>query len=259
MAICWEGRISGMGKVEDYRHQLIAMDAWDDFLKKESRLPGPRANLELAYAVAWEGTLERLLGYASLDEAQAPENTPECFLAICGVLGIGVLAARGEGEYFDLLRAKSTDPRWRIREATALGLQIFGRKSMDRLLVEMKAWSHGTFLEKRAVVATLCEPDLLLHHAHALKVFDILDRITASIIKSEDRKNEGFKVLRKGLAYGWSVAAAAQPDPGKVRMEHWIGSPDRDMRWIMKQNLKKKRLMRMDEGWVNSQLKRLES
>jgi hypothetical protein len=248
-----------MGKVEDYRRQLNGMDAWDEYLKNESRLPGPRANLELAYAAAWEGTVQRLLGYASLDEAQAPENTPECFLAICGVLGIGVLAARGEGEYFDLLRAKSTDPRWRIREATALGLQIYGREAMDRLLAVMDEWSRGSPLEKRAVVATLCEPDLLMLDEHALEIFEILDGITRSILKIEDRKNEEFKILRKGLAYGWRVAVAAQPDPGRARMEQWIGSLDPDMRWIMKQNLKKKRLIRMDEEWVISQLKRIES
>jgi hypothetical protein len=248
-----------MGKVEDYRNLLKETDAWDEFLKKESRLPGPRANLELAYAVAWEGTPERLLSYASLDASKAPENTPECFLAICGVLGLGFLTARGEGEYFDFLRAKACDPRWRVREATALGLQIYGREAMDRLLAVMDDWSHGSPLEKRAVVATLCEPDLLIQHTHALEIFELLDRITRSILSLEDRKNEEFKVLRKGLAYGWSVAVAAQPDPGRARMEQWIGSLDPDIRWIMKQNLKKKRLMRMDEGWVNAQLWRLES
>jgi hypothetical protein len=40
-------------------------------------------------------------------------------------------------------------------------------------------------------------------------------------------------------------------------MEKWIGSDDKDVRWIMKQNLKKKRLIRMDEDWVAAQLERL--
>ena len=66
-------------------------------------------------------------------------------------------------------------------------------------------------------------------------------------------------MLRKGLAYGWSVAVAAQPAIGKPRMEKWIVSEDPDIRWIMKQNLKKKRLSRMDESWVQTQLKALGS
>jgi hypothetical protein len=40
-------------------------------------------------------------------------------------------------------------------------------------------------------------------------------------------------------------------------MEKWIGSDDKDVRWIMKQNLKKKRLIRMDEDWAAAQLERL--
>jgi hypothetical protein len=56
------------------------------------------------------------------------------------------------------------------------------------------------------------------------------------------------------LAYGWSVAVAAQPELGKPRMEKWIGVDDPDIRWVMVQNLRKKRLMRMDAAWVRAQL-----
>jgi hypothetical protein len=85
-------------------------------------------------------------------------------------------------------------------------------------------------------------------------VLDIIDQITTSILKGGDRKTEPFKVLRKGLAYGWSVAVAAQPALGKPRMEHWVQSRDADIQWIMKQNLKKKRLARMDSEWVAEQI-----
>jgi hypothetical protein len=33
-------------------------------------------------------------------------------------------------------------------------------------------------------------------------------------------------------------------------MEKWLADPDKDVRWIMQQNLKKNRLVRMDAGWV---------
>jgi len=56
--------------------------------------------------------------------------------------------------------------------------------------------------------------------------------------------------LRKGLAYCWSVAAAALPAEGKLYMEKWFDSSDRDVNWIMRENLKKKRMERMDAGWV---------
>jgi hypothetical protein len=50
---------------------------------------------------------------------------------------------------------------------------------------------------------------------------------------------------------------AGQPSIGKPRMEKWISSQDADIRWIMKQNLNKKRLTRIDEDWVRNQLEAL--
>ena len=111
-----------MGKVEVYREKLRTLDSWDLFLMQESRLPGPRANLELAFAAALEGSADQLLRYAELDCEAAPSNTAEEFIAFCGVLGLGYLTARGEGTYLPVLRKSAADPRWRIREAVALGL-----------------------------------------------------------------------------------------------------------------------------------------
>ena len=70
-------------------------------------------------------------------------------------------------------------------------------------------------------------------------------------------RDESFNALRKSLGYCWSVAVVAHPTMGKPRMEQWIGSGDRDVRWVMKQNLGKKRLTRMDDQWVVEQLKKL--
>ena len=64
---------------------------------------------------------------------------------------------------------------------------------------------------------------------------------------------------RKGLAYCWSVAIAALPAAGKPLMERWLTSEDRDVRWIMRQNLQKQRLIRIDAGWVATSLARLDT
>jgi hypothetical protein len=47
------------------------------------------------------------------------------------------------------------------------------------------------------------------------------------------------------------VAVAALPDKGKKCMERWFSSVDKDIRWIMRENLKKNRLMRMDSNWTD--------
>ena len=124
------------------------------------------------------------------------------------------------------------------------------RLEAERLIREMEDWSWGSLLEKRAAAAALCEPCLLGDERQAEKVLQILDEITSSLGDVEERKSENIKALRKGLGYCWSVAVVANPGAGKPLMEKWMGSNDKDIVWIMKENLKKKRLARMDAEWV---------
>lgn len=235
-----------MSKISDYRQSLRNLDDWIPFLKKESGLPGPRGNLELAHAVAKKGNRRQ---FEKLVSIQAEENTPEVFLVFCGVVGLGRLAAK-EPKLFERLRVHASDSRWRIREAVATGLQLAGDQDMPLLLKEMQEWSNGNWYEKRAAAAALAEPRLLKDPGHAQRVLQILDRITDSMADAENIKDEAYKVLRQGMGYCWSVAVAALPEAGKPMMEKWLNSGSKNVRWIMQENLKKNRLRRMDTKWV---------
>lgn len=235
-----------MSKIDNYHETLKQLDDWIPFLKKESGLPGPRGNLELAHAVAQVGNkkqFEQLLSF------KADENTPEVFLVFCGVLGLGKLAA-SEPNYFERLRGYASDSRWRIREAVATGLQLTGDQDMSLLLKEMQKWSRGNWYEKRSTAAALAEPRLLKKPKEAEKVLQIVDRITASMETTDAKKDEAYKVLRQGMGYCWSVAIVALPETGKSLFEKWLTSEDKDVRWMVKENLKKNRLVKMDAEWV---------
>lgn len=69
-----------MRRIEQYRVELRRLTDWEAYLKKNSGLPGARANLELVEAVGEEADPERLWRLsASSDE----------FLALCGTAGLG--------------------------------------------------------------------------------------------------------------------------------------------------------------------------
>lgn len=240
-----------MSKIEEYREILKTVEDWDSYLLQESRLPGRRANIELARAVVDEGDEALFEGYISYNAQVAPPNTPKEFLAFCGVLGMGRLLAEGQTKRLATLRIAASDPRWRIREAVAMALQRLGKVDMETLISEMTRWAMGNSLEQRAAAAALCEPGLLSDKGQVLQVLQVLNTITASIKMVEDRKSPEFKALRKGLGYCWSVAVVAYPEQGKKFMGSWFESDDEDVRWIMKENLKKKRLVRMDPEWVS--------
>jgi hypothetical protein len=241
-----------MGRVEEYREKLKTLKNWEAYLLKESRLPGPRANLELLAAFVEEAPPELIRRFASLPAAQSAEGTAREFLAVCGVAALGRLLAEGEGKPAAALRKHASDPRWRIREAVAMALQRVGDADLDRLHKMAEEWSRGSAFEQRAAVAGLCEPRLLAGKRHAVSTLKLLDRITAGVPQARERSDEGLDALRKGLGYGWSVAVVALPEEGKPIMEAWLTSEDRDIQWIMAENLRKARLARLDPTWVRA-------
>ncbi len=239
-----------MSKTEYYRRKLRTLSDWKPFLLKSSGLPGPRGNLELAQVVAEDGTTERIEAFLAIPPELAPENSAAVFLVFCGVTALGKQIARGESRQFARLRQYASDPRWRVREAVAIALQYAGEADMRGLLKELRIWRKGTWYEKRAVAAALAEPRLLRDRGIAKRVLQVFGAMTADIEAAPDRSADAFRVLRQSMGYCWSVAVAALPEAGKPLMEKWLGSKDPDVYWIMKENLKKNRLVSMDPRWV---------
>lgn len=64
-----------MGKVAEYRTRLKSLENWQSFLLEESGLPGVRANLELAEAVAEEGNTKLFLDLLSFSPDRAPTGS----------------------------------------------------------------------------------------------------------------------------------------------------------------------------------------
>lgn len=241
-----------MGKIDEYRRTLRDLEDWRPYLLAKSGLPGPRGNLELAHAAALEIDASQIDAFLSIPIDQAPENTPEVFLVFCGVLALGPLIAAGERQQFKRLRPYASDPRWRIREAVAMALQTVGDADTGLLVREATRWSRGNWYEKRAAAAGLAEPRLLTSRSTTAPLLEMLDSITASMARAKDRKSEAFRILRQGMGYCWSVAVAAHPALGKRLMQKWLKNADPDVRWMMKENLKKNRLAKMDTAWVKS-------
>jgi hypothetical protein len=239
-----------MSKVEYYIDQLKQQKDWIPYLLKESGLPGPRGNLELAAAVVELGDEETFKNYIKYTPEKAPVNSPEEFLAFCGVFGLGKLYSNGSQAYLPILKQFASDPRWRTREAVAMALQRIGKNNIEDLLKIVSEWSSGSLLEQRAAMAGICEPVLLKDKVVEKEALDILDKITEQLQNVTDKKSEEFRVLKKALSYGWSVAIVANPEYGKKLFEKLAKVPDKDIKSIVKENLKKNRLIKMDPKWI---------
>ena len=158
---------------------------------------------------------------------------------MCGAVGLGRLVSEGKREHLVRLRELASDSRWRVREAVAMALQRWGDQDFDSLAAEAERWGAGSPLEQRAAVAALCEPRLLRAPEAAPRALDLVERVTLSLPHSRDC------VLGQALGYCWSVAVAALPAEGLERFERLEASSDPDLRWVVRENLKKARLARL--------------
>jgi hypothetical protein len=227
------------------------------FLASNSNLPGPRGNLELAEAFAdvvaayagrepeklWNLCL-KLTQFSLID---APVNNPKEFLVFCGARGVGALGTSQAFFQKAIVRLKelATDPRWRTREGVAMAIQGMIEKQPQKTLKEIEGWIEtDNWLVMRAVAAGVAEPPLLKDKQTAKSAFELHKRIFAKIVAAQERKSSEFKTLKQGLGYSLSVIVCAVPREGFEYMRQLAGTQDADILWIVKENLKKNRLLK---------------
>jgi hypothetical protein len=256
-----------MSKRENHKRDLVRLlrefaqtgdaEGITGYIVSNSNLPGRRANLELAGAFGdavgeYAGQAQRLsslcISMTTVSADEAPANTPEEFIPFCGAIGVGALGSVCP-EFFDqaliTLQALAKDPRWRMREAVRFALQRLLAERRGETLEALDGWiTGGDLLEMRAVAATVAEPALLQDRDTAVSALQLHARITDQVLVVQERKSDAFRILRKGLGYTLSVVVCAVPDDGFEYLAQLAASQDPDVRWIVKENLKKNRLVK---------------
>ncbi len=228
-----------MSKVGDHRADLARLDDWTGYLAANSNLPGPRGNLELVTAAGEEADLPR---------AEALIATGDEFSVVCGLVAAGRLFGEGDDDMAQVLHRHAADPRWRVREGVAMGVQRAGDTDPERAFALVDGWApEADPLVQRAVVAAVCEPRLLRDPAFARRALVLLRGITDALARrpADTRRDPAVRTLRQALGYGWSVAVAALPSEGLAAFASLERDPDPDVAWIVRENLKKARLRKL--------------
>jgi hypothetical protein len=253
-----------MGKRDEYVEELGLLlqeehreGALKAFLSANSNLPGPRGNLELAWAygdlvaaIDVDAALWRALGgWLRLSEREAPTGDPREFLTFCAIQALGAAYARASTQRKNLIIRKlqraASDGRWRIREAVAMALQRIAEQDFAAVAYVLEDWvGAASLVEKRAIVATLAHPPLLTgpdRTSFARRITDVILRDIVEVDRAA-RRTEAFRVLKKGLQYAISVFVAAEPEEGFDFVRRWASVEDADVRSILRANLRKARL-----------------
>jgi len=228
------------------------------YLRDHSRLPGPRANLELANDMShllaasitrYPDGVRTLLNYfTNGDRKMVASNTPSEFIMLCGIVAFGACAAvqpAWREETFDLLNHYACSPYWRVREGVAIAYQrLLTAEPRETIPYITNLASNGSYLQQRAAIASMAEPTLPYTPEILVAALDIQRMILERFrhAPATDRKSEDFRVLRRTLGYTLSVITAATPERGFALMRECASWNDSDIAWILRENLKKKRL-----------------
>lgn len=233
------------------------------YLREQSHLPGPRANLELVNDVSYllaaltaeqPEKVQTLLNYLiSDDRKKVVSNTPAEFVVLCGIVAYGACASAHSlwrSEVFELLDQFTCSSCWRVRQGVEIAFQrLIVAAPQDTVSYLTILATQGNYFQQRAAVAAMAEPALLyapdIVHAALSLFFVVLERVQAS--SALERKREDFRVLRQTLGYAISVVTAASPEKGFALMRNCATWGDSDINWILRENLKKKRLSKFVE------------
>ncbi len=256
------------------RASLIDPDisALEDYLIDNSSLPGPRGNLELIAAfadevgalcrapdvslnrsyVALEWLLHELINRYPPAVFGGDPGSPLQMPQLCGAVGYGEWASAFshiEAGVWELLMLAESS-LWRVREGAAMGLQRMLEHTWSQTIRRLRrqAIDAGAY-QWRGIVAGVAEPALLTDTARALEALDLhyaalsyLRRLPAGV-----RRSDPVVTLRQALGYSVSVVVVAAPEPGFALMQTWTSWNDLDINWVIRENLKKKRLARWPE------------
>jgi hypothetical protein len=256
-----------VSKREDHKRELVTLlDAFIaadndqtllDYIAANSNLPGPRGNLELAAAFAdlvsqrapkeSEQLWELCAKMAAVSPDEAPAGDPHELIPFCGTVGLGALGAACSTlfvEAIGTLRTLANDPRWRMREAVPMALQRLIERHPETLSALEQWASSGSLLEMRAAAAGVAEPALLKDAETAQGALKLHKVILDRMPEIENRGSDAFKALRKGLGYTLSVVVRVLPEEGFALMRQLATTQDKDTLWIVRQNLKKNRLVK---------------
>ena len=241
----------------DLQHYCLDNDELVNYLLTYSNLPGKRGNLELAFTFAEyieeQYPLNQKMAL-TFCKALITENPPEKhntgseeFLPFCGVLGLGRIGRidpSKEPDVLVIMRSASQDNRWRIREAVAMAIQDLIDIRPETTIATLQSWvQEDNYLLHRAVAAGIAEPRFMKNREIARIALEMHKTILENLAHKSDKRDPDFNVLVKGLCYTLSVVIAGIEREGFSYLENLIAINHPIINKIVRENLKKKRLL----------------
>jgi hypothetical protein len=142
------------------------------------------------------------------------------------------------------MRSATQDKRWRIREAVAMAIQDLIDIRPEATIATLQSWvQEDNYLLHRAVAAGIAEPRFMKNREIARIALELHKAILENVAHKSDKRDPGYNVLVKGLCYTLSVVIVGIEQEGFSYLENLIAINHPIINKIVRENLKKKRLL----------------
>jgi hypothetical protein len=233
------------------------------YLRENARLSGARVNLELANDVAYllaavvsqrPDSVKALINYFFINERKGgPSSAAAEFVTLCGIIASGACAAIEAGwreDTFALLYDYADSSRLRTRAGVATAYQHLLTATPEETgqhLVSLA--SEGSYFQQCVAIVTMDEQPLLYMPRVLATALQLQRIVLEHVLEAPQatRKRRDFYALRQALGYMLSVITVVAPEQGFALMRECATWNDPDITWILRENLKKKRLARFTE------------
>lgn len=251
---------------------LIKNDAFvnlEKLILENSYLPGRMANLKMISSIAdvFEETYSiSELWYERLEDwlhLNVDGNSPETELALTALDSLGGIYEKVPHNKKVLIEENLlqslNDQRWRIREVVTESYKRIGNASYTSLIRLFKPLltEDATPLEIRGILATVAHPELLISKEQLIFSQEVMENAFNYYFNFDAFKftKEDKAILKKGLSFAPSVIISKNPQIGFSFFEKLLENNDtKDIKTIVKENLKKKRLENSYPDEVNKLL-----
>lgn len=219
-----------------------------NYLFKNSNLPGPRANLTLAFTLgelyleSWHQN-KPILGSCLDNWSQSKDE----YLLLCRNIVLGYILSDYNCDMFvEILYKENFNPMWRPREAVTLGLQRTLSKRPDYVLKLLDEWNTSCEpIVLRNTLMILAEPKILQQKPELRDFLRDYIHVGMNLFKEKVvAKKEDMRLLRKSLYFIPSVAVMFDERILSDLFE-WAGSDCKSWKSIVKSNVKKKRFIKL--------------
>lgn len=218
------------------------------YLREHSNLPGPRANLTLAFTLgdlfldSWKENKD--IFFHCLDKWA---HSMDEYLLLCRNIVMGYVLSEHDCSLFtEILYRQNFNPMWRPREAVTLGLKRTLLKRPDFVLNLLDKWNAtGEPIVLRNTLMILADPKILQEKPELRGILRDYIHQAMNLVKEEGKdKKDDMKQLQKSLNFVPSVAAKYD-EKILIDLIEWADSEYKTWKSIVKSNMKKKRFIKL--------------